>query len=264
MPGVQPGRSCRRRFLMEDNQQIKEAEIDLREVIAAVWAKMYLVILAAVIFGGLIYVFTKFFVTPMYTSNTKVYILNRTSQNSEIVNTADLNSSTYLTQDYLQLVTARPVMQEVIDELGLGMTTSRLAATISVTNPADTRYIVINVTHEDPAMAQAIADAVRVSSAEYITKIMAIQAVNTVEEADLPVSPSSPSVRRDTFLGAVLGAMLAVILIVIRFMLNDTIKDSEDVERYLGLSVLGVIPKEDDAMETSRTRKSKKRKAKRK
>ena len=79
---------------MDDNQQIKEAEIDLREVIAAVWAKMYLVILAAVIFGGLIYVFTKFFVTPMYTSNTKVYILNRTSQNSEIVNTADLNSST--------------------------------------------------------------------------------------------------------------------------------------------------------------------------
>ena len=229
---------------MDDNQQIKEAEIDLREVIAAVWAKMYLVILAAVIFGGLIYVFTKFFVTPMYTSNTKVYILNRTSQNSEIVNTADLNSSTYLTQDYLQLVTARPVMQEVIDELGLGMTTNRLASTISVTNPADTRYIVINVTHEDPAMAQAIADAVRVSSAEYITKIMAIQAVNTVE--------------------AVLGAMLAVILIVIRFMLNDTIKDSEDVERYLGLSVLGVIPKEDDAMETSRTRKSKKRKAKRK
>ena len=226
---------------MEDNQQIKEAEIDLREVIAAVWAKMYLVILAAVIFGGLIYVFTKFFVTPMYTSNTKVYILNRTSQNSEIVNTADLNSSTYLTQDYLQLVTARPVMQEVIDELGLGMTTNRLAATISVTNPA-----------------------VRVSSAEYITKIMAIQAVNTVEEADLPVSPSSPAVRRDTFLGAVLGAMLAVILIVIRFMLNDTIKDSEDVERYLGLSVLGVIPREDDAMETSRTRKSRKRKAKRK
>ena len=208
---------------MDDNQQIKEAEIDLREVIAAVWAKMYLVILAAVIFGGLIYVFTKFFVTPMYTSNTKVYILNRTSQNSEIVNTADLNSSTYLTQDYLQLVTARPVMQEVIDELGLGMTTNRLASTI-----------------------------------------LAIQAVNTVEEADLPVSPSSPSVRRDTFLGAVLGAMLAVILIVIRFMLNDTIKDSEDVERYLGLSVLGVIPKEDDAMETSRTRKSKKRKAKRK
>ena len=114
------------------------------------------------------------------------------------------------------------------------------------------------------SMAQAIADAVRASSAEYITKIMAIQAVNTVEEADLPVSPSSPSVRRDTFLGAVLGAMLAVILIVIRFMLNDTIKDSEDVERYLGLSVLGVIPKEDDAMETSRSRKSRKRKAKRK
>ena len=51
---------------------------------------------------------------------------------------------------------------------------------------------------------------------------------------------------------------------VIRFMLNDTIKDSEDVERYLGLSVLGVIPKEDDAMETSRTRKSRKKKAKRK
>ena len=69
---------------MEDNQQIKEAEIDLREVIAAVWAKMYLVILAAVIFGGLIYVFLSNRVYPNATPNKLAQMNIRTQIQSEL------------------------------------------------------------------------------------------------------------------------------------------------------------------------------------
>ena len=124
------------------------------------------------------------------------------------------------------------------------MTTRQLESEISVSNPSDTRFIVIRVEDMDPYQAQAIADAVRIAAAEQITEIMDIEAVNTVEEASMPTSKSSPSTMRDTMLGFIVGALIAMIGIVLNYMFNDTIKTSEDIEKYLNLSVLGVIPKE--------------------
>lgn len=60
----------------------------------------------------------------------------------------------------------------------------------------------------------------------------------------MPTSKSSPSTMRDTMLGFIVGALIAMIGIVLNYMFNDTIKTSEDIEKYLNLSVLGVIPKE--------------------
>ena len=229
---------------MEENQQSKEIEIDLREVFAELWSHALIIVLAAAVVGIVVVRFTSLLVTPEYTSETRVFILNRTDQNSGIINTQDLNTSTYLTQDILQLVTCRPVLENVITNLSLDMTTKQLESEISVSNPSDTRFIVIRVEDMDPYQAQAIADAVRIAAAEQITEIMDIEAVNTVEEASLPTSKSSPSTMRDTMLGFIVGALIAMIGIVLNYMFNDTIKTSEDIEKYLNLSVLGVIPKE--------------------
>lgn len=242
---------------MEENQQSKEIEIDLMEIFTVLWSHGLIIFLTAVVTGIAVFLFTSLMITPQYTSETRVFILNRTDQNSGIINTQDLNTSTYLTQDILQLVTCRPVLENVITDLGLDMTTAQLESEISVSNPTDTRFIVIRVEDMDPYQAQAIADAVRVASAEQITEIMDIEAVNTVEEASMPISKSSPNTVRDALLGFIVGALLAMIGIVLNYMFNDTIKTSEDIEKYLNLSVLGVIPKENN-VNGERKRKNKK------
>lgn len=232
---------------MEENQQSREFEIDLREVVAELWSHGLIIFLVAMVFSILVFLFASFFITPQYTSETRVFILNRTDQNSGIINTQDLNTSTYLTQDILQLVTCRPVLENVITSLELNMTTRQLEREISVSNPTDTRFIVIKVEDMDPYQAKAIADAVRVASAEQITEIMDIKAVNTVEEASMPISKSSPNTVRDAILGFIVGALAAIIGIGLNFIFNDTIKTPEDIERYLELSVLGIVPKEHEA-----------------
>ena len=151
---------------MEENQQSKEIEIDLREVLAELWSHALIIVLAAAVVGIAVFLFTSLLVTPQYTSETRVFILNRTDQNSGIINTQDLNTSTYLTQDILQLVTCRPVLENVITDLGLDMTTRQLESEISVSNPSDTRFIVIRVEDMDPYQAQEIADAVRIAAAD--------------------------------------------------------------------------------------------------
>lgn len=130
----------------------------------------------------------------------------------------------------------------MISVLNLDMTTAELSDMVTTENKTDTRILTISVENEDPEQAREIADALRETASVKIQEIMEIDAVNTIEEANLPVSPSSPSVARNTLIGGALGVLAAMAVIVLIFILDDTIKTPDDVEEYLGLNVLTSIP----------------------
>ena len=108
--------------------------------------------------------------------------------------------------------------------------------------------------NEDPKKAKEIADAVRESVSVQITEIMDADAVNTVQKADLPDGPSSPSTMKNTLIGGVLGLFLAIAVVVLITLLDDTVKTPEDVEKYLGLNTLTSIPIVDGAKKNKKTK----------
>ena len=160
---------------------------------------------------------------------------------------SDLQTGTQLTQDYMELIKSRTVLEEVISVLNLDMTTDELASMVTTTNTENTRILTIQVENEDPELAREIADALRESASTKIKEIMDIEAVNTIEEANLPQEPSSPSVMKNTAIGGMLGIVLAVGVLVLIYILDDTIKTPDDVENYLGLNVLTSIPIQEGA-----------------
>ena len=219
-----------RRMTQEvDNDEIT---IDLTELFMALWSKLHIIIMAGVLGALIAFVGTSFFITPKYTSETKVYVLTRADSSAGVTYT-DLQTGAQLTQDYMELATSRPVLEQVIAVLNLDLTPEELKNMISVNTPEGTRILSITVQSEDPKEAKEIADAVRESVSIQITE---------VEEGNLPTSPSSPSVSRNIALGALLGLVLAMGVITLIFILDDTIKTPDDVEHYLGLNTLTSIP----------------------
>ena len=79
-----------------------------------------------------------------------------------------------------------------------------------------------------------------------------------VDTANLPSQPSEPSIVRWTAIGAFLGLAACAAVIIIRYLLDDTIKSSEDVEKYLGLSTLALIPMLQGEKSTKKKKKKKK------
>ena len=233
-------------------------EIDILELLGAVLQKIWVVILCALIAGAATYLVCSFLIIPKYRSTTKIYVINR--QNSDSLTYSDLQTGTQLTKDYQELVTSRPVLEEVKAELGLDIDNDRFKKSITVSVPTDTRIVSITAEDTDPYMARAIADSVRTSAAEHIANVMNTEAVNVVEEANLPTEIYSPKIIRNTVIGTVLGAFVAIVFIVIIYIMDDTIKNPDDVEKYLNLSVLGTIPVLDEELISNNTGKGRKKK----
>lgn len=227
---------------MEKNNSFEQDEvtIDLGELLNALWNKIHIILLAGCVCAMAAFLGTKLLITPKYDSVTKIYVISKQDENA--VTTSDLQTGTLLTKDYMEMVKSRPVLEEVISVLNLDVTTEELADSISVETPQETRMIKITVRNEDPKKAKNIADAVRESASVQIQEVMNIDAVNTVENANLPTEKASPSTTKNTVLGGVIGMILAIGIIILIFVLDDTIKTPDDVERYLDLNVLASLP----------------------
>lgn len=219
----------------------EEVTLDLTELFLTIWKKMYLVIVVGALFAVLAYMGTKMFITPLYTSTTKLYVLSKHDEGTAITY-SDLQTGTQLTKDYMELVKSRPVMEQVINELNLDMSITDLKDSITVDTPEDTRILEVAVENADPELAKTIADKVREAVSVQIKEIMAVESVNTVEEGNLPEEASSPNVLKNAVIGGLLGCVLVVGIISLIFILDDTIKTPDDVEKYLGLNVLTSVP----------------------
>ena len=238
-------------------EERNELEIDVGELLRHLQKKLFSLIAAALVCGVLGWAVSSFVLTPQYTASTRVYVLSRS--NDSIVY-SDIQISTYVSYDFEVLITGPNVTREVISRLGLDMTDAQLASKITVTALEGTRVLQIDYTHEDPQLAADILNCIRDVSAEQIRGFVDADAVKTVYPAEAPKLPSSPNVGRNTLLAAVLGLMALTAVYTVRFILDDTIRTEEDVQRYLGLSVLGIIP-ESEELQTETRAPGRKRKA---
>lgn len=238
------------------NDKNDVVEIDLGEIMGLLLYWWWLVAGCGLITAVIGFGVSKFLITPQYESTTKVYILN--TNEGGTVTYSDVQLGSQLTKDYAQLITGRYVLEKVIETCGLEESYAVLSRRVAVQALTDTRIISITVTDENPMTAQILADEIRKEAAEHIKNVMDIQAVNVVETANLPEAPASPSVVKWTAMGALAGIFVCAMILIIRFLVDDTVKTADDVEKYLGLSTLALIPVIEH--ESDRVKKEKKAK----
>lgn len=229
------------------NEEEDVKEIDLFEVFHYVWERIWIVIICMLMCGGAAYVLSNYFMTEYYRSSMTVWVVGLNDTSSSITY-SDIQVNSQMANDYVEIITSRSVLEEIIGQLELEETVEGLRSRISASKKTDTRMITISVMDTAPERAQAIANAVYEVASRKIAEVMKAEQVSIqhMGEADLPGQPSSPNVRLYTVLGALAGIVVSVMLIVLLFVLDDTIRTDEDVEKYLGFSPLASIPRQED------------------
>lgn len=243
---------------METNNLREEVQIDIKQAFFLLLDKIVIILLAGVLAALVALGYTKFMIDPVYTTSTQIYIYVESSSNK--TTTSDIAVAGSLSSDYAVVIKTSPVYEAVVENLGLSISPSAIGGMISVSTIEDTRQVVIYAKSTDPYLAQEVANMTREVASERIEEVMKDSgvSVSTVYEAALPTSPSSPNISKNTLIGFAAGIIIAVAIILLRFILDDTIKSPDDIERYLNLSVLASIPVHEDG--TSKKGKNKKKK----
>lgn len=236
-------------------------EIDLREVFFAL-KKRALIILAALVAGALIAgAYTKLLVTPMYSSTATMLVL---SKDTTLTSIADLQLGTQLTNDYSVLLTSRPVLEEVIDNLGLDMGYGSLKGAITLNNPSNTRILEITVQNSDPELARDLVNELAHTASDYIGDKMEVIPPKVIEEGEVSTSQISPNTKKNIMLGALAGAVLAAGVVVLMSVLDDSIRSEDDIENFLGMPTLASVPDRKDYISGKTKKKTKKKRRRRK
>ena len=225
--------------LQMENNQNDEVEIDLLELLYEFKKKILVIILTALIAAAGTGLFTHYLIQPLYSSTSKLYIL---TSSTSITSLADIQIGTSLTVDYIQLVQSRPVVDQVIENLKLNRIYEELLDQMTFSNPSNSRILVITANDPDPVLAKDIVDEFANVAKQRISAIMKTEEPTVVEYGYVGERPVSPSLKKNTVIGALLGAILAMGVIVVLYLIDDTVKTPEDVEKYLGLNTLTSIP----------------------
>ena len=137
---------------------------------------------------------------------------------------------------------SRTVLEDVISNLGLNMTYDGLKSAITVTNNDETRFINVKVTTTDAKKSQMIANGICEVAKEKIIELLGVDWVKITDTANLPKSPSSPSVITYMLYGIFVAIIVSLGFILLSFYRNDKITSADDVEKFLGICTLATIP----------------------
>lgn len=224
-----------------------EIEFDLVELLLFLKKRIWIVALAVVVcaLGG--FVGSKLFTTPKYTAAARLWVYRQTDQ----VSASGMQTATQLRRDCEILIAGENVTEKVIEQLDLNMSPASLSRRIKVTTKDNTRVIGVEFTDTNPERAALILNTICKVATDEINGIIGGKngteenkedVITVVYEAAVPTAPSSRGAKTIAILAAALGGILSLGVLVVIFMVDDTIRTEDDVERYLGLSTLAVIP----------------------
>lgn len=216
-----------------------EQSIDLLDLLLMFWEKKWL-LLAGLVIGALVALFgTKLLITPQYQSTSMIYIYSKTTSVTSI---ADLQLGSQLTVDFQIVATTREVIDSTIEKLGLDTTYEALVGKIGITNPSNSHILKITVTDADPQMAADISNTVANELRARIADVMNTDEPAMVEKAVAAKDPVSPSLKKNVAIGGLILVLAICCVLTVIYLMDDTIKGEDDVEKYLRQNVLAAFP----------------------
>lgn len=220
-------------------------EIDLLELIKTLWKRKWIIIACVILAAGMAFSYTRFVITPMYESETTLMVNgSKSSGLGDIASSFDLGSinlSQKLVVTYSEIVKSRIVLEQVINRLELDLTYAQLLGRITSVPVKNTEILQVSVRDENPEQAALIANTI---SDVFIKEVMRILKVDNVEIIDKAIGidlPINVKTIMNTAIGGILGGMVGVGIIFLMILFDRTLKTVEDIEKHLGLPVLGTI-----------------------
>ncbi len=221
-----------------------EEEIDLKNVIHMFLERKIAILIILLVCIALGYVYTTYFVNPMYTATSTAILTSNTEteEGQTAVTQSEVTLNNSLLSTYRGIATSDSVVSTVISNLGLNISAEALKSQITVASATNTQIIQISVENDDPSLAAKIANEIRKVFTDRVAELYDMQNIKPLDDAKVPTEPSNINHVKDILLFLAGGIVLSVIYVVLANLLDNTVKSSSDIEKAIGINVIAEIP----------------------
>lgn len=192
-------------------------------------------------------IFSFFIMTPIYQSSTQI-LVNQKKQEGTAIQFNEVQTNIQLTYTYKVIIKSPVILDQVKEKLGLNITTQELNKQIEVTNEKDSQVVLVTTKDKNPKMARDIANTTAEVFKNEVAKIMSIDNVTVLSKAEIveKQAPIKPNPMLNIIIAFVVGLIASVGMAFLLEYLDNTVKKEEDVEKVLGLPVLGIVARMDE------------------
>jgi capsular polysaccharide biosynthesis protein len=226
---------------MEETISLKELFQTLRKRISMILSITFI----AVLVSGVV---SYFLITPTYQSSTQL-LVNQSKSDQTAFQYNEIQTNLQLIKTYNVIIKSPAILDLVIKDLNLDMTAGQLNRKISVVNEKDSQVVNVSVTDANAETAAQIANSVANVFKEEIVKIMSVDNVTVLAKAEVGENqaPIKPQPLLNIAIAMVVGLMAGVGIAFLLEFLDNTVKTEAEIEKLLGVPVLGVIATMSDA-----------------
>lgn len=218
--------------------------IELIELFITLKEKIWIIILATFIASVLGWMGTTIFMKPEYEASINL-IVNAKIDTTENITNDNISSAQNLVNTYGIIIKSNTVLKQVIDKLGLDITYEELYEHVFVEAINSTQIMKISVRNENTEMAKEIVETICEIAPDIVISAVEAGTCKVISMVEVGENPVTPDIGKNTVISGLLGMIISIGIIVLREFFNDCIIDESDIERKLGISVLGVIPELD-------------------
>ena len=223
--------------------ELREAELDLKEIMHIIRKRLWFIVLVTILAVGAGGVISLFVLEPVYRASATIIVGKPSSYlDGNRLQIEDLNLNQRLAKTYGEIIKSRGVLENVIFQLKLNLTTQQLKEKTLVKLVEGTEFITISVTDTNPKRAADIANKMAEVFRFKVVNIMKVDYVQILDDAIVPRLPIKPRLELNMAIAGVLGIMTSIFVVFLLEYLDNTIKTPEDTEKYLGLNIVGIIP----------------------
>lgn len=235
------------------DKKLQMKTITLKDLWNVLRGCFYYMLIAAVLLTVVMYWSAKSSYVPVYSSTATLYLVGETDvTNSPDQWTRDYTLAYVVIDDSQYLLTSRTVLNKVGEEIGIKNGYGALAGRIAIKNPEETRVLEVSATASSPTMAKDIVDAVCRVGSKSINDVLGYDQVRVFESGTLNSSPSN-TVRFSNYIKfGIIGALAIYMIFLALFLFDNFIHNEDDIEHYLGLTVLAEIPDADSTKNKKR------------
>lgn len=223
----------------------REIDIDLGKIFFMMRKRIIYVILATLILAVAAGCTTEFFIEPKYSTSCTMYVYSNTDRISSdsSIGSNELSASQQLVKTYIIVLESDNVLESVKEELGLNISTSALRGMISCSQVNETEVFRVTVTSTNPTTAANVANAIAQVAPAEIVRVVKAGGVEVIDYAKVPTSPSSPNLKKNILIGAMIGFLVSFVGFFVYELFDTTVTSEKDIEREFDIPILGTIPR---------------------